>query len=118
MHFHQQIRYINRRNLIQYPEQAITPSLQTSTIQHQQQPIYPSINQVSTLQDPNLQSTHQIIPVQPISITTPPTVLQPIIIPQSSNSSLNPNHSSSLENSRLSTTSQQITVNTSTLGDL
>lgn len=109
------------QNLIQYPEQAITPSLQTSTIQHQQQPIYPSINQVSTLQDPNLQSTHQIIPVQPISITTPPTVLQPIIIPQSSNSSLNPNqseHSSSLENSRLSTTSQQITVNTSTLGDL
>ena len=109
------------QNLIQYPEQAITPSLQTSTIQHQQQPIYPSINQVSTLQDPNLQSTHQIIPVQPISITPPPTVLQPIIIPQSSNSSLNPNqseHSSSLENSRLSTTSQQITVNTSTLGDL
>ena len=109
------------QNLIQYPEQAITPSLQTSTIQHQQQPIYPSINQVSTLQDPNLQSTHQIIPVQPISITTPPTVLQPIIIPQSSNSSLNPNqseHSSSLENSRLSTTSQQITVNTSALGDL
>ena len=109
------------QNLIQYPEQAITPSLQTSTIQHQQQPIYSSINQVSTLQDPNLQSTHQIIPVQPISITTPPTVLQPIIIPQSSNSSLNPNqseHSSSLENSRLSTTSQQITVNTSTLGDL
>ena len=109
------------QNLIQYPEQAITPSLQTSTIQHQQQPIHPSINQVSTLQDPNLQSTHQIIPVQPISITTPPTVLQPIIIPQSSNSSLNPNqseHSSSLENSRLSTTSQQITVNTSTLGDL
>ena len=98
------------QNLIQYPEQAITPSLQTSTIQHQQ-PIYPSSNQVSTLQDPNLQSTHQIIPVQPISITTPPTVLQPIIIPQSSNSSLNPNqseHSSSLENSRLSTTSQQI----------
>ena len=109
------------QNLIQYPEQAITPSLQTSIIQHQPQPIYPSNHQVSTIQEPELQSTHQIIPVQPISITTPPTVLQPIIIPQSSNSSLNPNqseHSSSLENSRLSTTSQQITVNTSTLGDL
>ena len=79
------IKYLltqSSQNLIQYPEQAITPSLQTSTIQHQQQPIYPSINQVSTLQDPNLQSTHHIIPVQPISITPPPTVLQPIIIPQ------------------------------------
>lgn len=109
------------QNLIQYPEQAITPSLQTATIQQQQQTMYPSINQVSTLQDPKLQSTHQIIPVQPISITTPPTVLQPIVIPQVSNSSLNPSqseHSSSFDNSRLSTTSQQITVNTSNLGDL
>ena len=106
-------------SLMQYPEQSITPVQSTNQIQ--QTPILSSTMQLSGVQPPNQSSTRQIIPVQPISITTPSTVLQPIVIPSISNSSLNSNQqepSLSVEKSRASTTSQKITVNTSKLGDL
>lgn len=107
--------------------QSITPYTQQQIVQSQpisMQPTpssqYVQVSQVPTMQQPPPQQIiqqppqQQIIPVQPLAYSSPPTVLQPIVIPQTSNNSINKERSSSIEQ----VNTQQITVNTSKLGDL
>lgn len=98
-----------------YTQQSIQP-LQSTTMQRPaaSQTQYVDIPQSSVIIQPPQQ---QLVPVQPIAYSSPPAVLQPIVIPQPSKS---PSISSSVDytKSKPVVNEHQLTVNTSKLGDL
>ncbi len=80
-------------------------------------------NQMQTYQERAVISQPQGMPVQPIAVysaqpQSSTTVLQPIVIPQSSNSSMNASQTAPQQEAPKQSTKNELTVATARLGDL
>lgn len=113
-HFHSLVME-SSQIITPYTQQSIQP-LQSSTMQRPSasQTQYVDVPQSSVIIQPPQQ---QLVPVQPIAYSSPPALLQPIVIPQPSKS---PSISSSVDQTKQKpvVNEHQLTVNTSKLGDL
>lgn len=80
-------------------------------------------NQIQQYQERGLVAQPQVMPVQPIAVysaqpQSSTTVLQPIVIPQSSNNSLDGGQTASKQEARQESKGNELTVATARLGDL